>query len=903
MNERVGRDTDIGAALLKISRNVSEFIKIVETVSTTKEIREALEKTRAQTGSSKTFAQIAIGDAISAFEDMVADIRRRKPGAGGDESVPVEIYHQLMVARDGKEQMITRDKARAALNDAVSRKLSSPVIQKQAVPEFSKIVRANDVRGPVLITLAAAWGDLVEDLSDLFRNEESRIVDKTADALKAAFELQFDFSAAAKDNNEDMKNNNNKKNENKENIRMITIDDDLNPQEPQNVPVTRSFNEGGDQPARRGRRGGSNSLVPMVPGVEPDLLETYRKYGCEDITDRVLKKKDLPVIGREGDIQKVVEVLLQKESPHALLHGEEGVGMSAAVRGLAEYLSGAKVPKRLKDARVVSVNMASLIHNGGSGPMSPPPSDHLKHVLEETAKHNKTSPTRIILHIEDMGVDAEQSNHLFKQHVPVMRSVLAHMVKSNSANLSILLETPEQQLELMRKTDSPMLKTFTPVELKPLDKESAMEAVERQAQQLTKHHGVTLPDDMLEYIYKKTDKYMPNQQHPGKDFAVMDSMLAIAEANGRDEATEDDVLSIIARHANLPKAFVGEDISDRIENLEEGLLKRLFGQDPAVKQVSDTIKLVNSGLHDPKKPLANFMLIGPTGVGKTELAKSLAALLFGDEEAVIRVDMGQFHDKHTVSRLVGSPPGYVGYNDKGALDDIEKRPFSVVLFDEQEKSHPDVDNALLPILDEGILTKMDGKKLNFRNAVIIMTSNIGARDAEIAADRARLGFGDQTEDDRESDIVEARESAIKERLKPEFRGRTTLITLGYLPPEVGARIALKKVQEVGERLRDDKRYKGIQVDIAPEALEQLMGVGYERRKGARHMNNAVRDNITVPLGNWVQEHQKELAGRSAKIIVESLRDEANKSFKARVEPLSPPPAPPKKQVVLPAPSL
>lgn len=904
MNERVGRDTDIGAALLKISRNVSEFIKIVETVSTTKEIREALEKTRAQTGSSKTFAQIAIGDAISAFEDMVADIRRRKPGAGGDESVPVEIYHQLMVARDGKEQMITRDKARAALNDAVSRKLSSPVIQKQAVPEFSKIVRANDVRGPVLITLAAAWSDLVEDLSDLFRNEESRIVDKTADALKAAFELQFDFSAAAKDNNEDMKNNNNKKNKNKENIRMITIDDDLNPQEPQNVPVTRSFNEGGDQPARRGRRGGSNSLVPMVPGVEPELLKKYRAYGCEDITDRVLKKKDAPVVGRTADVKRIIEALQERESPHVLLHGEEGVGMSASVRALAEYLTaGEGVPKKLKDARVVCLNMATLIHTSGGGPMSPPPSDHLRELLEETAQHNRISPTRVILHIEDMGVDAEQSNPLFKQYVPIMRSVLAHIVKNNSANLSIVMETPEQQLELMRKSDSVILKTFTPVELKPLGKEYAVEAIKHHVKQLMDHHGVGVSDDVLEYVYKKTDQYMPNQKHPGKDFVVLGSMFAIAETNGRKEVTEDDAADVLSRHTGLPAEVIKGDISDRIAHLEENLRERIFGQDPALKRVADTIKLYNSGLHNPKNPLGRFMLLGPTGVGKTELARALAAILFGDENAVIRLDMSQLTEEHTVSRITGSPPGYIGYGDSNEVDKIEKSPFSILLLDEVEKAHKKVKGALLPILDDGILVKANGKKLNFRNAVVLMTSNTGAQAAEMVSKRGHLGFGEPSREEREATANQVRKDALSEDFPPEFRGRVTVINMDYLSPEVGRMVALKKIKEIGDRLRDKKRYEGVQIDVSDNALNQLMEVGYDYFLGARPMEAAVSEYVSEPLNLWIQENAEEISGRSAKIVVENIRDEANKSFKARVEPLPPPPAPPKKPAALPAPSL
>ncbi|HEY8189266.1 MAG TPA: AAA family ATPase, partial [Micavibrio sp.] len=477
----------------------------------------------------------------------------------------------------------------------------------------------------------------------------------------------------------------------------------------------------------------------------------------------------------------------------------------------------------------------------------------------------------------------------------------AHVLKSNSSNLKVILEMPEQHWDVVQSTDKLVLKSFTPIEIKPLAGNDVKDILDHHIPKMEAYHGIKVSPELREYLIKKTDKFMPNDHQPAKSLKVIANVLASAEADGKTELVEDDFDTVIAQHAKLPKSFVGSDSSVKIETLGPALLERIFGQDAQINQIAGTIGLVNDGMHDPKKPLAVFYLTGSTGVGKTEIARAIAAHLFGDEEAVIRVDLGQYHDKHTMARLVGSPPGYVGYGDKGELDEVQKRPFSVVLFDEAEKSHPDIDNALLPILDEGKLTKMDGKKLNFKNCVIILTSNLGARDAEIAAARKKMGFGSAAKDNSQNmaNAIQAEDAAIKARLKPEFRGRTKLIRLNNLDRSVAERIALKKIREVSARLQDNNRYKNLKIELSPTALQQIVDIGYHPLTGARPMRDAIENHVQLPLRAWLKENIDSITNQKVTLVVESVKDQ-NEKGEFKITPQLPP-APPR--LSLPAPGL
>lgn len=847
---------------LEVGNYVSRFIRTVNNLSSVGVIQKATEHTPEKITANRTFAQITFEDALDAFENIIADVRRHVPQAQNSEA-SIAIYQQLMNARSGAAKGVSREEARASLDEAVQKKLASPIIQSPGAPQFYAVLE-DRVDDSITLEFVETWDTLVGKISQLYLNEETLVAENTAQALQAALQFQFNKSSDPEDE-----------------ARMIDIGDG----ELDGYPEAVAGGRGGNSRA--------NDNLPAVADTLPQALQALliQAAGGVDITDISRRKAAKPVFGRGAETQHIVEILLKKDAPHALLHGEEGVGLGSTVRALAQRIADKNVPAKLEDARIVSFSIMNLLLDGGGARGMQPP-DALKIILEKVAEHNSKSPSgRIILHIEDIGTDAQQSNLLVKQLVPMMRSVMAHTLKHHGENLSIILDTPEQHLDVMKKTDPLILKTFTSVGVKALPQPDVMACLNAVAPKMADEHGVTLPAGTLEFLVKKTDKFMPNEYQPAKSMNVLRNVLATAEANGRKQVTEDDIVTVIAKNANLPKAFVSSEIADRIDGLENKLLSRVFGQDHAVRRVADTIGLVNEGLHDPKKPLGVFFLPGPTGVGKTELAKALAKALFDDDEAVIRVDMGQFHDKHTTSRLVGSPPGYIGYGDKGVLDEVEKRPFSVVLFDEIEKAHSDVDNALLPVFDDGMLVKMDGKKLNFRNTVIICTSNLGAKAVESAADRNSFGFGVESEQEQEKEVelIEVREEAIKARMKPEFRGRMTTIHMNYLLPEIVEKITLKKIGEVSERLRDNKRYQNVEIKLAPAALKQLMDVGYEKRKGARHMDQAIQEQVREPLLLWLRENKDNITGRSALLTIESIKGKDVKGeFRIKTE-FAPPP--------------
>ena len=859
-----------------VERDVERFISLAEKLSLMPEIKVATEQAPKDIAGNRTFEQIFLDDAIDAFTNIVSEIKRQLPNVE-DDTLPVEIYQQLLNARHGStRKTFDREDAKKALSAAIQQNISTGTKAPSDGPDFYNVI-AEHLPSRVVSKVATTWSNLVNSINQLFFDEEAPIADTATTNILVALAIQFNKSSEKTSDDQDLKH--------------IELDG-VEKEGAQETAIMRS------PPA------GDNSFKNVNDNQQApsDFSKVLQKHlqtaGGIDLTEQARKKEADPIFGRADDMQNLVEIMLQKERPHALLHGDEGIGMTATVQGLANRIAEDDVPQKLKGAHIISINLATIVHSAmkAAGPHGgPDPQKILGTILDESIKHNQRGGSRIILHVEDIGTDAEQTNPLIKQLAAMIRSSTAHTLKSNSADLSLILELPEQHLEVLKSTDPLILKSLTAVTLKALPKSDVMEFLNHHAPKMEKHHGVSIPEDMLEHLVKKTDKFMPNQHQPEKAIHVIGTALARAEAQGKTTITEDDIDVVVAKAANLPKTFVGSDISDRIDTLKDGLLSRIFGQDEAVTQIADTIALVNDGMHDPKKPLAVFYLTGPTGVGKTELARSLAAHLFDDEGAILRVDMGQFHDKHTISRLVGSPPGYIGYGDKGELDDIEKNPFSIILFDEAEKSHHDIDNALLPVLDEGRLVKMDGKKLDFRNSVIILTSNLGAVAMEQAADRTSIGFGDESEDaaDKEADIMKVKDSEVKKRLKPEFRGRTTQIHLKNLDRPSAEKIALIKVEEVSKRLRENKHYKDIKIEMSPTALAQIMDIGYNVRTGARPMAQAIVNHVQIPLRHWMKDHANDVMSKTATLVVDSVKDnEGEGEFTVTLKGKGPAPAAP-----------
>ncbi len=570
----------------------------------------------------------------------------------------------------------------------------------------------------------------------------------------------------------------------------------------------------------------------MLSTIGEDLVELARAGALSD-TD-----------GREKEASKVFRVLMHKNTTPAMIHGAEGVGKSAVVNAMASMIVDGTAPSRMRNAHIYKISLANMLFAGNAD---------LKTVLREVAEHNRKNEDQVILHFSDYGFCPDPTLPL-RQGMGMMRNLIVHEAQ-NTKGLRISSEATKQDLFVLEKQDANALKNMQRIEVESLPIADTKTLIKKQSVEYGNVSNVNIPDDMVDYIIRKTDRFMPNQHRPGKVQTVIQDAVALCEIKGEKKLTESAIDEVISDATRLPLTFIGSSMSDSIEHLEEALLTQIFGQDHAIKMVADTVKLVNQNLNDPKKPLGVFYGIGPTGVGKTELAKALARSLFKDEKALITVNLSDFAEKHTVSRILGAPPGYVGYGEKTALEDVADRPFSVVLFDEAEKAHGDVDNALMKVMDEGQLTLLNGKQIDFRNCVLIFSSNLGASAAEEARGRKRASFHSQHGSENELDAKKAVQEAMKARLKPEFRNRATFIDFNALTAPVVSMITDKKIREVSERLRENKAYKNLTVTLAPRAKEELMKIGFQPESGARPMERAITQNVLVPLGEWLSKKQ------------------------------------------------
>jgi len=343
----------------------------------------------------------------------------------------------------------------------------------------------------------------------------------------------------------------------------------------------------------------------------------------------------------------------------------------------------------------------------------------------------------------------------------------------------------------------------------------------------------------------------------------------------RETVTDEDIASLIAERTGIPVARLVEGEGERLLNLEERLHSRVIGQDQAVEALADAVRRARAGLKDPKRPIGSFIFLGPTGVGKTELARALAEFMFDDEDNMVRVDMSEFQERHTVSKLIGAPPGYVGYDEAGHLTEaVRRRPFSVVLFDEIEKAHPDVFNTLLQVLDDGRLTDSHGRTVDFRNTIIIMTSNLGSSDVK----REAFGFNKQSRDETESaQLRSSVEEALKQQFRPEFLNRLDeFIVFDSLTQEDIEQIVDKFISEVSERVQDLK----VTIELTEEAKTWLAKTGFDRMYGARPLKRAIQRQVESPLSKRL------LAGEfpeGSTILIDLGENELTFSVKGEVE--------------------
>ncbi|MBO7520530.1 MAG: ATP-dependent Clp protease ATP-binding subunit, partial [Clostridia bacterium] len=571
------------------------------------------------------------------------------------------------------------------------------------------------------------------------------------------------------------------------------------------------------------------------------------KYGT-DLTEQAKKGKLDPVIGRKEEIERVIQILCRRTKNNPCLIGEPGVGKTAVVEGLAQKIASGDVPEILAGKRVFSLDLTGMIagtkYRGDF-------EERIKSVINEVKKSND-----IILFIDEVHTiigagSAEGSTDA------------ANILKPSLArgDFQVIGATTITEYRKNIEKDSALERRFQPVTVAEPSEEDALLILKGLKDKYEAHHKVTITDEALESAVKLSARYINDRFLPDKAIDLIDEAASrvrlaasaapddlkaleneisalsaekedaiksqeferaasvrdtIAEktkeldekkkawheknAHASGEVTGETVAEIVSKWTGVPVVRLTEEESSRLLKLEDELHNRLIGQNEAVSAVARAIRRGRVGLKDPKRPIGSFIFLGPTGVGKTELCRALAEALFGSENMMIRLDMSEYMEKHTVSRLIGSPPGYVGFEEGGQLTEkVRRTPYSVVLFDEIEKAHPDVFNILLQILEDGVLTDSQGRKVDFKNTVIIMTSNIGAR--LITEKKVSFGFGDAAADDGKADIKEKVLGELKAAFRPEFLNRVDdIIVFSRLKREEIKVIAGKMLENLNKRL-------------------------------------------------------------------------------------------------------
>ncbi len=540
-----------------------------------------------------------------------------------------------------------------------------------------------------------------------------------------------------------------------------------------------------------------------------------------------------PLIGRSAEVESMIRVLGKKTKNNPLLIGEPGVGKSALAEGLAARIARGNVPPMLRDVQIYALDMAQVI--AGSkyrGEFE----ERIKKVLSCVQELGN-----VILFIDEMHtlVGAGSSSEGGMDAANLLKPALAR------GEVRVIGATTYKEYRKYVEKDAALARRFQRIDVREPDAQETLQILTGLRERYEDYHQLTIADDALQAAVDLSARYVTDRSMPDKAIDLIDEAASMAKLSAWLMEGEEivihasDVAKVVSQWTGVPVERVGAQDQADILNLEKTLARRIVGQDAAISSIARALRRSRAGLGDPTRPLGVFMLLGPSGVGKTELCKALSEALFGSEEAMIRIDMSEYSEEATASRMIGSPPGYVGHGEGGQLtDEVLKRPYSVVLFDEIEKAHPKIFSLLLQLLDDGQLTDSVGRKVNFRNTIVVMTSNAGVSfDME-----KRLGFGGEQASDPSRAIL----AKVKQTFRPEFLGRIDeLIVMHGLSRESGERIAALMLSSIARQLGK----LGVMLEYDDEVLSLLAAEGVDAMSGARNLRRVISRKVEDPLSD------------------------------------------------------
>ena len=591
---------------------------------------------------------------------------------------------------------------------------------------------------------------------------------------------------------------------------------------PSNAPIS-------GQEAAAAQQAEQRQKEESIP--KEQLLDQYAR----NLTRAAANGELEPLIGRRAEVDAMIRVLGKKTKNNPLLIGEPGVGKSALAEGLAARIARGDVPPMLRDTQICALDMAQLI--AGSkyrGEFE----ERIKKVLACVQEMGN-----VILFIDEMHtlIGAGSSSEGGMDAANILKPALAR------GEVRVIGATTYKEYRKYVEKDAALARRFQRIDVREPDREETLRILSGLRERYEDYHHVTISDDALNSAVELSARYVTDRCMPDKAIDLIDEAASMAKIAGwlQDSGSEivihsAEVAKVVAQWTGVPVERVGADDQQDILNLEKTLRRRIIGQDEAVSSIARALRRSRAGLGDPTRPLGVFMLLGPSGVGKTELCKALSEALFGSEEALIRIDMSEYSEEAMASRLIGSPPGYVGHGEGGQLTDaVLKRPYSVVLFDEIEKAHPKIFSLLLQLLDDGQLTDSVGRKVNFKNTIVVMTSNAGVSfDME-----KRLGFASGAE---AHDPGKAILAQVKQTFRPEFLGRIDeLIVMHSLTKEDGARIASLMLGRIAQHLGR----QGIMLEYDDAVPALLAEEGVDAMSGARNLRRVIARRVEDPLSD------------------------------------------------------